>query len=74
MTVCYKNNVVILHQNIRSLRKNVDVFLADLITSSNLPSIIVLTETWVNSSEIDFYNIPNYFSISNIAQEVLLFL
>lgn len=64
------SSIVILHQNIRSLRKNFDLLLADLTTNNILPDLIILTETWINSSEIDFYNIPNYYSIAKCNDEL----
>lgn len=54
------NNLVIFHQNIRSLRANFDIFVAELMTHNLSPDIIILTEVWVNSNEIKFYNLLQY--------------
>lgn len=52
----------IMHQNIRSLRQNLDVFLTELSAINLYPEIIVLSEIWVKSNELDLYNVPNYVS------------
>jgi exonuclease III len=57
------NNVtgfVVLHQNIRSLRENFDLFLSELSTVKRLPDVIVLSEIWIKESEKQLYVIENY--------------
>lgn len=55
-------NFKILNQNIRSLRSNFDVFLAELMSRNISPEIIVLSEIWISQQETNFYEIPNYVS------------
>lgn len=45
------NNFFIIHQNIRSLRKNFDVFLAHLESFLNKPALIFLSEIWIYENE-----------------------
>jgi hypothetical protein len=54
------SSIKVLNQNIRSLRKNFDLFLSHLESEKLSPDIIVLTEIWVNRDEINFYKIPGY--------------
>lgn len=54
------NSFVIIHQNIRSLRKNFDLFLCNITVNSMKPDLIILTEIWINTEESNFYKIPNY--------------
>jgi len=58
-------NNFIIHQNIRSLRNNFDVFVSHLETLKNLPTIIVLSEIWIYTDEQFNYNIQGYSLISN---------
>jgi hypothetical protein len=53
-------NLNFVHLNIRSLRKNFSNFLLELAQVSSKLHIIVLSEIWINSNEISFYNIPGY--------------
>jgi len=55
-----KDDIVIIHQNIRSVRKNFDVFLLELNSNSFYPDVIILSEIWINSNESNLYNIPHY--------------
>ena len=57
------NNLVIVHQNIRSLRSNFDKFLVEIQSWYRLPDIIILTEIWVKSDEIHLYSLPNFKAI-----------
>lgn len=52
----------LIHQNIRSLRSNFDSLMAELTTRQLQPEFIILSEIWIENSEIPFYNIPNYVS------------
>lgn len=52
--------VKIFHQNIRSIRQNFDNFLISLTNFDKRPEIIVLSEIWINSNEVQFYEINNY--------------
>lgn len=54
------NNFNIIHQNIRSLRQNFDLFTAELENNNILADIVILSEIWIKSVEVDFYNIPNF--------------
>jgi exonuclease III len=50
----------ILNWNIRSLRKHFNEFYNFLGSLNCKFSIIALTETWLSSNEVQFYNLPNY--------------
>lgn len=50
----------VIHQNIRSLRKNFDLFYSHLTSLVHLPDLIFLSEIWIYDFEICNYNIPNY--------------
>jgi hypothetical protein len=50
----------VFHQNISSLRENFDDFLIDLNNTTVLPDVIILTEIWIHSCELDMYNIVGY--------------
>lgn len=52
--------LTIIHQNVRSMRKNFDLFLSELVARDILPDIIVLSEIWINSDESNLYTIPDY--------------
>lgn len=57
----YENcNIEIVHQNIRSIRANFDLFVAELSARSKLPEIIILTEIWISGYESSLYELPNY--------------
>lgn len=56
------NDIIVLHQNIRSLRKNFDSFLSELYSIDRLPDVIILTEIWIEVSEENLYSIANYLS------------
>lgn len=57
-----KHNVTLncFHLNIRSLRSNFDSFIALLSNCIDYLSVIVLSETWIFSEEINFYAIPDF--------------
>ena len=50
----------VVHQNIRSVRKNFDVFLAYLASLNHLPDLIFLSEIWIYDFEVANYIIPNF--------------
>lgn len=50
----------IIHQNIRSIRKNFDSFLTNLCLLSPKPNIILLSEVWITENESHIYEIPGY--------------
>lgn len=54
------NDILILHQNIRSLRKNNDVFIANINSYKHKPSFIFLSEIWINSDELGSYNLNGF--------------
>lgn len=54
------SKLIIIHQNIRSMRANFDCFLAEISTWKQYPDVIILSEIWINSEEIVLYNIPGY--------------
>lgn len=63
----FKNSVefcnkelVITHQNIRSMRPYSDTYLFNLSTCERMPDLIVLTQVWIKINETDFYNINGF--------------
>lgn len=50
----------VIHQNIRSLRKNVDSFYSHLASLNHLPDLIFLSEIWIYNFEVSDFSIPNY--------------
>lgn len=59
----------IVHQNIRSIRANFDLFVTELSARSKLPQIIILTEIWISSYESKLYELPNYTLFINSSEE-----
>lgn len=57
------DNLIIVHQNIRSLRKNFDLFLTEMAANNLSPQIIIFTEIWISSDETNIFNIPDYNAI-----------
>lgn len=64
-----KNHLLVVHQNIRSVRKNFDLFTLKLSYLHNKPHIIILTEIWINDCEVALYSLPgfNVYSQCNIS-------
>lgn len=60
---CHINDIVIIHQNIRSVRKNFDNFLLVLQNINRIPDIIILSEIWIEASEVDQDRIPGYSNV-----------
>lgn len=56
------NTFVFLHQNIRSLRENFDLFLVQLSTYSGCPEVIFSTEICIQNNESHLYKTANYTS------------
>jgi hypothetical protein len=54
---------LIIHQNIRSLRKKFDVFVANRNAYKVKPSLIFLSEIWVNNNELPSYNITLFYTL-----------
>jgi hypothetical protein len=50
----------IVHQNIRSARKNFDNFLSHIIKNIDEIDVIVLTEIYIYQKELKFYNIEGF--------------
>lgn len=50
----------LIYANIRSLRKNFYNMMLELSQIKSNISFIVLSETWINSDEVDLYNIQGY--------------
>lgn len=50
----------LLSFNIRSFNANISVFLSMLCSLSELPEVIVLTETWMTQNSLDSCNIEGY--------------
>lgn len=58
-------NLVIALLNIRSIRNKMDeleIYVNNLVKK---PHIIIITETWLKSQEIQFFNIKHYETIGN---------
>ena len=55
-----KNNLSIIHVNIRCLPTNLHHLEVLLASFTNLPDIIVLTETWMTPNNKDSINLPGY--------------
>lgn len=56
----HKESLIFVHQNIRSLRKNFDSFLAHFYYLNVDIDIVVLSEIWIFDDEKYNYKIPNY--------------
>lgn len=56
----YLNNFLIIHQNIRSMRKNFDNFLVHLNSFLIKPDLIFLSEAWIYDEEVLLFDIEGY--------------
>ena len=54
------NELFIIHVNIRSFNANIDSFIALFDSLKTPPTVIVLSETWLNQSSLSAANIPGY--------------
>lgn len=54
------SSFLIIHQNIRSMRQNFDLLIANLEAFTKLPEIIFVSEIWIFSCETSHYSIPGY--------------
>ncbi|KAG8319844.1 hypothetical protein J6590_108404 [Homalodisca vitripennis] len=50
----------IIYTNIRSMRKNFDSFIININNSINRINIIILSEIWIGTDEVELFNIPGY--------------
>ena len=55
-----KSSLFLLHVNIRSLSKNLDLLYEHILTLSKFPDIIAITESKLNDKSISNVSIPNY--------------
>ncbi len=55
----------IIHQNIRSMRKNFDLLITNLSNFLNFPDIICLSETHIYDYESDLYSVRGYNHLPN---------
>lgn len=53
-------SVYVVHQNIRSLRRNFNLLISHIDAFENLPDMIFVSEIWIFSCEIDDYKLQNY--------------
>ena len=53
-------NLLLFHQNIRSMQKNISSLFSHLEALSVTPTVIGLSETWLNNTNIDSVFIPDY--------------
>lgn len=62
-------NLLVFHQNIRSLRENFNAFIMYLSRLDKPPDVIVLSEVWINNSEKDLFSINGYnqFAYCNVS-------
>lgn len=58
-------SLLIFVTNIRSIRSNLDELKVYLQTINNPYDVLILTEIWINYTEISRYEIPNYRHICN---------
>ena len=63
------NNFSILHLNSRSIISNHDKIMNILDTIGFTFSIIIITETWLNTNNINLFNINEYNSIHTIRKK-----
>jgi hypothetical protein len=57
----YNNkNLSIFMQNIRSVRSNFEMFVAELSCLDKVPDVLVITEIWIEDDELSIYNITGY--------------
>lgn len=56
----YSGNLIIVQQNIRSMRSNFDIFALSLESLDTFPDIIILSEIWILDNELNQYSLPNY--------------
>jgi len=54
------NSLLVLHQNIRSLRQNFGLLVANLNALTRKPDLLFVSETWIFSSEVNEFHIPGY--------------
>lgn len=57
---CYTGHLKLMHQNIRSFRKNFDFLLLKLQSLETLPDVILLTEVWIDDDELNLFQIPEF--------------
>lgn len=55
----------VLHQNIRSIRENLNNLKLFLDSLNILPDVICLTEIWISESELSTYTINGYNQFAN---------
>lgn len=58
-------SLTLIHQNIRSVRKNFDSFIANFFTFNVVSDIIVLTETHIFDDESNLYYINGFIHLPN---------
>jgi hypothetical protein len=62
---CFENSFALLHINCRSLKKNFDKVQQFLLSLNNMPSVITVSETWLNDNSLaHLFSLPNYQFIS----------
>ena len=54
------NSIFIVHQNMRSLRRNFDLLASNLEAFKDLPDLVFVSEIWIYSDEIEHYYLPGY--------------
>ena len=65
ITLSISDSFTLLHINLRSLKKHFEE-LSEFLSTLNMPfSVIGISETWLNNSNDDIFNIPGYKFISN---------
>lgn len=56
----FNSDLVIINQNIRSLKSNFDEFVLLLENMNRKLDVIILTEIWIDDSEVSQYSVSNY--------------
>ena len=68
ITLSTSDSFTLFHINLRSLKKHYEE-LSEFLSTPNMPfSVIGISETWLNNSNDDIFNIPGYKFISNNRQ------
>lgn len=67
-TVETDNSLIVVHLNIRSIRKNWDSFIVQIVNILDSLDVIILSEVSCHEGEISLYNIDGFHSIYSLRQ------
>lgn len=65
----YQIKLSLLHINIRSIHNKLEDLKYFICQINQLPEVVVVSETWLKSNEIDYYNLPGYTSYFSCRDE-----